>query len=172
VILADRTAGRRAARQLALSGPFSGWKEIEDKIGQSLYEPFERSEIDRLCKEAQRRNKRRLERARFRPAVRWFDLRFCSTSHPVDAKRRPTGSARQSRATYDALDCFVASAPRNDGKIRVHLNHQLFAPVPLTLCPASHGMVGPEPLKKIRSRFDVALDDPLLRTRLRPACRR
>jgi hypothetical protein len=37
-------------------------------------------------------------------------------SHPVGAKRRRmTGSAKQSRTAYDALDCFFANAPRNDG---------------------------------------------------------
>jgi hypothetical protein len=30
--------------------------------------------------------------------------------------------AKQSRASYAALDCFVAFAPRNDGKIRLNLN--------------------------------------------------
>src|SRR4051794_12440172 len=36
-------------------------------------------------------------------------------SQRVGAKRRPmTGSAKQSRSHKESLDCFVASAPRND----------------------------------------------------------
>jgi hypothetical protein len=38
-------------------------------------------------------------------------------SQRVGAKRRPmTGSAKQSSGRAPRLDCFVASAPRNDGK--------------------------------------------------------
>jgi hypothetical protein len=40
-------------------------------------------------------------------------------SQRVGAKRRPmTGSAKQSMGQPGSLDCFVASAPRNDGKFR------------------------------------------------------
>ena len=40
---------------------------------------------------------------------------FVIASQRVRAKRGPmTGSAKQSRATRAALDCFVADAPRND----------------------------------------------------------
>lgn len=52
MIRRNRGMVEHVARQLARSGHFPGWKAIEDKLGQSLDEPFERSEIDRLCKQA------------------------------------------------------------------------------------------------------------------------
>jgi hypothetical protein len=42
---------------------------------------------------------------------------FVIASQRVGAKRRPmTGSAKQSGSREKGLDCFVASAPRNDGR--------------------------------------------------------
>jgi hypothetical protein len=63
---------------------------------------------------------------RARTPMTIVDVGSVIASHPVGAKRRRmTGSAKQSRAAYDALDCFVANAPRNDGKIRLNLNSSL-----------------------------------------------
>jgi hypothetical protein len=38
------------ARQLARTGKFQGWKEIEREMGVNLSAPFLRSELDRICK--------------------------------------------------------------------------------------------------------------------------
>jgi hypothetical protein len=42
----------KRARQLARSGKFRGWREIEREMGVSLSAPFLRSELDSLCKAA------------------------------------------------------------------------------------------------------------------------
>jgi hypothetical protein len=46
----NEESNAKRARQLARSGKFRGWQEIESEMGVRLGAPFLRSELDRLCK--------------------------------------------------------------------------------------------------------------------------
>jgi len=83
------------------------------------------------------------------PRKKTLELRLVIASKQVVIKRCPTtGSAQQSRcATQRKLDCFVASAPRNDGS-----THRLFVRRPsptAVMLRASGASSTPRPIRFI-----------------------